>query len=138
MINTLQYNQYMNSYQWEVTKKKYYSRHGKECRACKTNLDLHVHHLSYDKLGAEEDTDLVCLCQKCHNYVHRYIKERKLDLRSGTITAINHIQSYKSALKPQISSPLDKSEFVSPTKNYKPKAVSGREGRLGGLPIKYV
>lgn len=33
-------------------------------------IRFHVHHLSYEKLGAEADNDLMLLCNACHNFLH--------------------------------------------------------------------
>jgi predicted HNH restriction endonuclease len=31
---------------------------------------FHVHHITYDHVGYELDTDLVLLCAPCHNLIH--------------------------------------------------------------------
>ncbi len=38
------------------------------CKGCgiQENCDLHVHHLTYERLGCEEDDDLEVLCSECH------------------------------------------------------------------------
>lgn len=40
------------------------------CRRCQTKRQLQVHHLSYERLGAEEDSDLEVLCGGCHTGEH--------------------------------------------------------------------
>lgn len=40
------------------------------CRGCGTVDNLHVHHLTYERLGRELLTDLVTLCAGCHRKQH--------------------------------------------------------------------
>lgn len=45
------------------------------CRGCHCLVlfslgDVHVHHLSYARLGRELDSDLAVLCAGCHAFVH--------------------------------------------------------------------
>ena len=41
------------------------------CQACSSKDEiLDVHHNSYDRLGAEDPSDLIVLCRPCHSKVH--------------------------------------------------------------------
>lgn len=45
------------------------------CRGCHcfvlfSSGDVHVHHLTYDRIGREIDSDLAVLCSGCHAFVH--------------------------------------------------------------------
>lgn len=40
------------------------------CRGCGSIHHLHVHHLTYDRLGHEKITDLVTVCEQCHAGIH--------------------------------------------------------------------
>lgn len=42
------------------------------CRGChvKAGRRLDVHHITYERLGAEIDSDVICLCRDCHAKVH--------------------------------------------------------------------
>lgn len=43
-----------------------------QCQLCGTGKNLIIHHVSYEHLGeASEFDDLVTLCRKCHQEVHR-------------------------------------------------------------------
>ena len=50
---------------------------GNTCSMCSTPDNLHAHHLTYDRLGAELQSDLQCLCVDCHEKVH--------DMTPGTL-----------------------------------------------------
>jgi hypothetical protein len=40
------------------------------CEACGASHGLVVHHLTYDRVGCERQTDVAVLCDPCHNAVH--------------------------------------------------------------------
>lgn len=49
----------------------------KDCEVCRIrgdtlrdDLRFHVHHITYDRLGDEQDDDLILLCSMCHNAIH--------------------------------------------------------------------
>jgi hypothetical protein len=47
------------------------------CAACRTaNAPITLHHMSYERLGAEHDDDLLALCRPCHDRVHRIYRRR--------------------------------------------------------------
>lgn len=39
--------------------------------ACGSKKDIHVHHLTYERMGHELDSDLMVLCEVCHDKVHQ-------------------------------------------------------------------
>jgi 5-methylcytosine-specific restriction endonuclease McrA len=45
-------------------------RDGNKCVKCSTTTNIHVYHLTCDKVGEEELTDLITLCEKCREGVH--------------------------------------------------------------------
>lgn len=69
------YEWYMHSTKWERRRHAYYANHKKQCRACASTTNIHLHHHTYKRFMAELDTDLVPLCQGCHDLVHKLHKE---------------------------------------------------------------
>jgi len=67
---TNSYAEYMQSEEWWERRWEIIERDGGCCIRCKSTDDLQVHHLSYERLGDEEDADLVTLCLDCHNLIH--------------------------------------------------------------------
>lgn len=63
---------YLKSSQWYWTRKKILIRDNYTCQSCdKSNLELHVHHLSdYNRLGKERHSKLITLCSACHQTQH--------------------------------------------------------------------
>jgi hypothetical protein len=66
------YRKYINSRRWKKRRLRYYRKFGKACAACRTaDAPITLHHMSYDRLGAELDDDLLALCRPCHDRLHR-------------------------------------------------------------------
>lgn len=131
------YEKYITSSIWEARRKKHLKKHA-HCRACKRKDELHVHHLTYVRMGSELSSDLMTLCNRCHNYVHTYHKNNYwLSLHKATYNALDkilnsHIVPAKSAPVPQEFVPARQRLTEEQRKN---APHSGREGRLGGVPI---
>ena len=76
---------YVRSPAWFELRAKHLQRHGADCKACGATTKIHLHHKTYDRLGAEKLTDLVALCETCHAAVHRYARaHRTLSLWAAT------------------------------------------------------
>ena len=64
------YLAYLNSPAWRATRNRALHLAGWRCQRCGGKRDLQVHHLTYDRLGAEWDQDLEVLCDGCHRRTH--------------------------------------------------------------------
>lgn len=64
------YPAYLNSSHWRTVRNRALQRAGWRCKRCGAKRDLNVHHVSYERLGAELDSDLEVLCFACHNGHH--------------------------------------------------------------------
>ena len=65
------YRRYIKSLCWKRTRLAVLRRARWACQNCGGNLvQLHAHHLCYDRCGMERDEDLVALCSACHDSVH--------------------------------------------------------------------
>ena len=64
------YQDYLNTRHWERTKAALYTRQAKQCARCGSLVSVQVHHLSYDRVGREELSDLEPLCASCHALEH--------------------------------------------------------------------
>lgn len=66
------YRAYLRSPEWRQARQRILSRAGLRCERCNSYGDgLDVHHLRYDNLGHEPDSDLEVLCWKCHKAADR-------------------------------------------------------------------
>lgn len=66
----INYKEYLNSKHWKETRLKALDKAGYRCQLCSSNIDLNVHHNTYDNLGNEDSKDLIVLCRKCHAKFH--------------------------------------------------------------------
>lgn len=68
------YEDYLRTKHWKNIKNEYSKRYERECVCCgEREGNLHLHHLTYERIGNEEMEDLVYLCKKCHMNLHRII-----------------------------------------------------------------
>lgn len=65
-----EYAHYLRSSHWRRVRDRTRQRAGYACEACGSTDQLQVHHLTYERLGAEHDSDLQLLCQTCHQEAH--------------------------------------------------------------------
>jgi hypothetical protein len=77
------YDAYLASHAWRARRKAWYAAwltsHGTPptCRVCDRAWGLrsgHLHHLTYMRIGAEEDRDLVPLCAPHHRQLHQVLE----------------------------------------------------------------
>lgn len=62
--------EYMNFKAWRTIKKYKLAQHPC-CQHCQSTTDLVVHHITYERLGKENLSDLAVLCRPCHNRLHQ-------------------------------------------------------------------
>lgn len=69
---TEDYNEYIQSDVWNKKRASVLEKNGKVCSKCGRTFNLQVHHKNYDKeFGFEDMTDLMVVCQDCHNELHQ-------------------------------------------------------------------
>ena len=64
------YEEYLASPAWSTRKEAYAKTFPKKCYVCGETGILHLHHVCYDRLGSELDSDLIWLCEADHALVH--------------------------------------------------------------------
>lgn len=72
------YKDYLKTLWWEKRKEAYYELNPRRCYACKRKSMIDLHHCDYSRLLREKDSDLIPLCRKCHEAVHKLEKENEL------------------------------------------------------------
>lgn len=84
---TKAYRDYMRSERWQRKRRQVFAYYGKRCYACRKRAKvLHVHHMTYERLGREAITDLIPLCVPCHRSVTKiYKSNRRRGLRRVTM-----------------------------------------------------
>jgi hypothetical protein len=75
----MDYVTYIGSAAWRrnPARLKALSDAGGRCRLCPAHAPLEVHHSTYERLGCEQDGDLIALCGDCHRGVTSFLRERR-------------------------------------------------------------
>ncbi len=72
-LNMLEYSDFLKTPYWRVISFFVKSKYRWMCANCRNKSNLAVHHKTYKNHGMEHrkwDTDLVCLCNSCHQKEH--------------------------------------------------------------------
>lgn len=64
------YNAYLQSPAWRQRRAEVLQRDHYTCQQCHHARARHVHHLTYDRVGNEHPSDLLSLCEPCHQAIH--------------------------------------------------------------------
>jgi hypothetical protein len=65
------YAEYLATPEWKDRAKAARKRAGYRCQVCNANnVKLNTHHRTYERIGHEDDGDLIVLCEKCHALFH--------------------------------------------------------------------
>lgn len=57
---------------------------------CDSKKGLSLHHWTYERVGREELSDLVLVCRKCHERIHK-LERRGMDLAAATRLVAGHL-----------------------------------------------
>lgn len=62
--------EYMQSEQWKQLKLERLKIAQNKCESCDSTHNLHLHHITYERLTQEHIEDLAVVCEQCHTYIH--------------------------------------------------------------------
>lgn len=77
------YAKYLKSKHWQVQIESH--RRG-ACFCCFGTDSLQLHHIDYERLGKELATDLVTVCDSCHQAIHGIVRSNRSGLASAHFT----------------------------------------------------
>ena len=69
-FRNMTYPEYLQTAHWQAERQAAKERAHHRCQLCNRGGELHVHHRTYERLGAEEPQDLTVLCAECHKKYH--------------------------------------------------------------------
>jgi len=70
-LRSLPYREYLKTDHWKKIRKKALKYAEYRCQLCNVkNVELHVHHRTYDNVGCEKPADLTVLCKLHHEQFH--------------------------------------------------------------------
>jgi hypothetical protein len=67
------YGDYLLSPHWLAFKDRFFAARKRRCFACRKRQGIELHHITYNRIGAERLDDVVPLCGRCHDRVHHLI-----------------------------------------------------------------
>lgn len=70
-IRRERYRMYLQSEQWRKKRAAIIKLDNGKCQVCGAEKSLHVHHLTYDRIYDEAPYDLVTVCERCHEAIHK-------------------------------------------------------------------
>lgn len=105
----------MKSKRWEARRDTFFASHSRICAACR-DRGSHLHHKTYERLGNERDSDLVVLCEWCHNKLHKdhalaghpnlyEFSMKWIYHNSGLAKKVKRKQTRKRPTKPKLEKP---------------------------------
>lgn len=69
-LKATEYDKYLQSGHWRELSSETKRLADYRCQICNSPYDLNVHHRTYQRRGHEFQSDLICLCHKCHELFH--------------------------------------------------------------------
>lgn len=88
MSCTIDVSAYIRTAWWCRRRRKYYQGHRRVCAVCRGVTRIQLHHLTYERMYAERDSDLIPLCRKHHKLAHRAVNAGKCSLWNS----VDHIK----------------------------------------------
>lgn len=64
------YQSHIKSAAWKRKRLQVIQRAGGTCERCGKWAIVNVHHLTYERVGDEELSDLIGVCPRCHEELH--------------------------------------------------------------------
>lgn len=65
------YVEYITSSAWDLRRRQRLEKDEHCCQGCGSEIGLHVHHRTYERLGNELPDDIITVCEICHGFIHR-------------------------------------------------------------------
>lgn len=74
----IKYLNYLKSAEWQEIRLHLIEKRNWTCERCgKQKKRLQIHHLTYDRLYNEKESDLMVVCPSCHHDIHFPPKPKK-------------------------------------------------------------
>lgn len=75
------YSLYLKSPAWKSKRLRRLRKDKNSCVRCGDHATV-VHHLTYKRAGHELLSDLISMCEACHEEEHEYLEERRAEYRN--------------------------------------------------------
>lgn len=104
MATRVDYHEYMASREWRLKRKVVMARTDGWCERCHSERIANVHHNTYERLGHEDDSDLMGLCKPCHEFLSA---ERDTDPAVSKIMAMLRSKGATAMMRDETSDSPD-------------------------------
>ncbi len=122
------YEAYIRSDLWRANKDRLGVLRPTKCSICPSRVKLHAHHVSYDRVGAEQPGDLIVVCSRCHEEIHKLVNKGTPLIRAHIVWA-ERLRGVKGpTTKPSAKRPV-KSKPKPRRKKNKSRKVVARESK---------
>lgn len=64
------YHEYLTSPAWLEFRSRIFEERGRQCDFCESEVDINLHHMTYERVGHESDDDVIVVCKVCHEAIH--------------------------------------------------------------------
>ena len=65
------YIKYLKGKEWKTKRRVFLDKVGERCFLCGGSENIDVHHLTYDNIFREKESDLIPVCRTCHKNIHK-------------------------------------------------------------------
>lgn len=101
-----EYHKYLKSAEWIEFRASIIKKRGKVCEKCGATSNIQAHHLTYERIFVELETDIQLLCVDCHSAIHN--KKRKKAKEKAKLRAkVKKKPKVKQKIKQAFTSPLE-------------------------------
>lgn len=69
------YLEYLKSPEWQEKRRTCLDYYGGRCAICYSDQKVQVHHRTYSRIFYELQTDLIALCENCHQRHHKVMEK---------------------------------------------------------------
>jgi hypothetical protein len=101
----IDYDEYINSAAWRTNRQVELDASGNRCRGCNRGageIELQVHHRTYENFGNESPGDLTTLCIECHPAITDVVRRRRYVGRAPVIGDFASANCTVALFDPQI------------------------------------
>lgn len=135
----VEYARYIQSPAWKRKRAAYFrATRLDRCQGCGDKEKLHVHHKTYERLGHENLTDLVVVCETCHALIHqRHRTSANLTLWRATDIVLNSIKRHGRSVNRrrhiEVGRTDPNSAVIAKMREQRAKPSAAAERRRNGL-----
>lgn len=108
------YDDYLRSPHWRAIKARYRASELPQVCMC-GETEVHLHHKTYERIGAENLTDLTPLCATCHTLIHVLERRGEIGLDLAGFESAQRRVAYATQRAPMLTRAQADRDVADPT-----------------------